>query len=88
MTAGLDFEGLAINPSFATYVNILQELGLTPYSEIPLEQIKLNDETRQRLITALKFLLDANLRHLIWSNQLDANVQKMKFAVITELSKS
>jgi hypothetical protein len=87
MTAELDYESNAIIPSFNTYVNVLQEIGLTPYSEIPIEEIKVNIESRQKLVTSLKYLLDANLRHFYWSNGLNADVERMKYAIKIELTK-
>ena len=87
MTAELDYESNAIIPSFNTYVNVLQEIGLTPYSEIPIEEIKVNVESQQKLVTSLKYLLDANLRHFYWSNGLNADIERMKYAINIELIK-
>jgi len=87
MTAELDYESIAINPLFNTYLNVLQEIGLTPYSEMPIEKIKLNVESRQKLITSLKFLLEANVRHLYWSSGLNEKVEKMKYAIKMESTK-
>lgn len=87
MTAELDYESNAIIPSYNTYVNVLQEIGLTPYSEIPIEEIKVNVESQQKLVTSLKYLLDANLRHFYWSNGLNADIERMKYAINMELTK-
>lgn len=86
MTAELDFESNAIVPSFNAYVNVLQEIGLTPYSEIPIEEIKVNAISRQKIVISLKYLLDANLRHFYWSNGLNADIERMKYAIKTELA--
>ncbi|MBN3521033.1 hypothetical protein JYB62_13570 [Algoriphagus lutimaris] len=87
MTAELDYESNAINPSFNTYLNVLQEIGLTPYNETPIEEIKDNSESRQKLITSLKFLLEANVRHLYWSSGLNEKVKKMEYAIEMESTK-
>ncbi len=87
MTAGLDYESNAIIPSFTNYVNVLQEIGLTPYSEMPIEEIKMNVGSRQKLVTSLKYLLDANLRHFYWSNGLNADIERTKNAIEMELTK-
>lgn len=86
MTAELDYESNAIIPSFNAYVNVLQEIGLTPYSEIPIEEINTNVSSRQKLLTSLKYLLDANLRHLYWSNGLKADIERMEYVIKMELT--
>ena len=81
----LDYEDYVVRPFYSSYVNVLQDIGLAPWSDIAIEHFKIRKESNKKFTTALQYLLNANLRHLTWANDLDKDIHEMKSVLVKEL---
>ena len=67
---------------------MLKDLGIGPDSNISVEQVRLISNEDRRFETSIQYILTTNLKHLLWANNLSAQISQIKYRIENELSKS
>jgi hypothetical protein len=86
MVGNLDFEDIIYKPIRSYYLDLLIDLGLTPYGTESVEQIQNLAQKDPRLVSSVQHMLHGNIRMLDWAEAQSRQIGIMKDKITEEFS--